>query len=183
MDFLPGGDYLLRVVPWVIGVSVLFILLFLSMKIWRAVFGSKVRSIGFETGMKFQDLDTMRKKGLLSEEEYQRARHSLARHETERTANEREMARTAQLMQEVAVNPEAARKFLTDEPATAPTAGAMPRAPQPAMNNPRVVQARNAARTAPPEATTLNKPRDIDLLLEKGAITQEEYDRLRKFFE
>lgn len=216
LDFgIPGGDLIARMLPWVIGATVAFIALFLTLKIWRAFFSRKVQSIGVETGMRFQDIDSLRRKGLISEEEYKKIRRSLASQESERDTDEREAERTQALMREVAVNPDAARKFLTPEqlaeaqgssrPAPPAASGAPPDEPYPpaavpaSMNNPRVVRARNeyraqtaagagapaAASSAPNSATPApaGKPRDIDVLLAKGAITQEEYDRLRQFFD
>jgi hypothetical protein len=182
MDFgFAGADKIAQMLPWVFGATGLFILLFISLKVWRALFGKKVKSIGLEAGMKFQDIDTLRTKGLVSDEEYRNIRHALAKREMERTVTDREAELDRQLLQEVAVNPDAARKFLVSAEATAKPGAP----PPPAMNNPRVVQARKAAQTlsAEGEEKSQSAPRDIDVLLAKGAITQEEYARLKKFFE
>src|SRR5262245_33308331 len=120
MDFLPTGfdkvfGKLGSSLPWLIVATLILIFLIILMFLWRAISKNKRRLGGFESAMKFQDLDAMRKKGLLTDEEYKNVRQSLAKRELERGSTEANAERTRKLMMEVAVNPEAARKFLTPE--------------------------------------------------------------------
>lgn len=254
-----------ELLPFVVGGFVLLILWFISIKFWRAIFGRRVKSVAVEAGIQFGDIEAMRKRGLISDEEYKVIRRTMAERASERMAEEQRQSEERRIFAEAQVDPDAARKLLADAPGTpktpplaqaSPRAQAPPRvaptpapppqpqpvqparpasrfsdldlapsasaqaspppapppaepewptelgmmtvsgapaapapdsaAPTPSMNNPRVVRARNEARAAEAEAQgseAAQKRRDIDVLLDKGAISREEYDRLRKFFE
>lgn len=195
-----GIDLYYRVIPWaVLGTAALIVLL-VFWKIWKRMVTKKVQSIGDGSAMSMMDVDRLRKKGLVSEEEHRRIRSALASREVERTRKKQRQEQERMLLSQVEQNPLAAYQLLElDQQAPAPPAArprpVSPSAPPsaeegkarqdaspPAMNMPRVVQARNEALT-PQAPGVSSKPRDIDMLLEKGAITPEEYQRLKKFFE
>ena len=210
---IEGIDSYYRLIPWaLLGTSAL-IALMIFWKIWKRTVSRKVRSIEDGSAMSMMDVDTLRKRGLISEEEYRRIRSTLASREVERTQKRQRQVKEQMLLSQVEKNPLAAYQLLDldgpaapeppapqSRPAASPNPASAPSPveprPRPAasappsMNMPRVVQARNEARRAQAGSTSPNapqeasaKPRDLDLLLEKGAITPEEYQRLKKFFE
>ncbi len=150
---------------------------------------SRRGSSGLPGSMSFMDVEQMRKKGLISEQEYKHIRSKLAQRELERSKDQERIEKERGIIAQVEQNPALAHTLLTHEELEKvrareaqkgmqrPGGQAQPAA-APSMNMPRVAQARMEETTEGEK-----KKREIDILLEKGAITRDEYDRLKKFFE
>ena len=248
-----SSHYFLDIMPWVLGVTISLMVLFIFWKFWRKVSDRKVRRTGQISGMQFQDIDRMKKQGVISEEEYRSIRRAMANREVQGMAERKKLEEEQQILERAEINPDALRQLLTPEQlaqADHPQAAAQPRAtheparvepiartpatstqlsaaptrppgaapaqpvarqpatpprppgtakpkaqpqPQPSMNMPRVVQARQhpaqaqSQSKAQPKAKSPAQPKakpkgELELLLEKGAISPEEYKRLKKFF-
>lgn len=229
MDFL-GSTYLLDIMPWAIGVTVAFLLLFVFLKMWRRIVTKKVRRMGGVSGMQMQDADALKKKGLITPEEHRKIRQAMANREMERMSAQRRDEHERDILAQAEINPDAVVGLLTPEelqegrarkaaaksrevrsapespttqaPARRPARSETPdrtrplpqaakTPPEPAMNMPRVVQSRRKAvgpeqgkPAAPSEGQPPAKaPGELEVLLEKGAISPEEYQRLKEFFQ
>ena len=101
-------------IPYALGVLAALILLLIFWNIWRSVVNRKVRGIGTGAGMRIQDLDGMRKKGMLTEEEFKQVRRAMANRELKSLEERQRVERERAIFQEMEINPEAARKLLAD---------------------------------------------------------------------
>lgn len=175
--------------------------------IWRRVLPGRNTQQQSVAGMHFTDVERMRKEGLISEEEYRSIKRKVAERTLAQTKAESDVARDRMILEQAAINPDAVRELIdakkaarkAEQEAAAPrqrpaateaTAGdplaglsrepAQGTAPQPSMNNPRVVAEKQ--RAAADRATGGEGNSELDLLFEKGAISREEYERLKSFF-
>ena len=219
-------DFIRPILPYLIAVTavIVLVILILATKGFR-------RKGGRGAELSMLTVDAMKKKGLLTKEEYEQVRKKTAERELERMRGTGAAGtKDLNVMQELVTDPDAVRKLLTPEelavfearqrlnkaeaarqgpkaseilmgtpiqpspvqptPAQpAPAARREPefitdpleqRPPQPAMNMTPVVRANQEAAAA--EAVGEPKLGELELLLAKGAISQEEYARLKQFF-
>lgn len=212
---VPG---MISLLTWSLLMTVGIIALFFMRLYLRSSVNKKVRSIKGSPAMSMMDIDQMRKRGLVNDEEFKSIRHALAEREVHTERRRKQTERERAILAEVEHDPDAARKLLAPElqtahretrvaPAPPPEPQATPAAQRPGRlqasptwpatpagalsgnNNAAARVARPASSAAPePAAAPSNggngdKPGDLDVLLDKGAITLEEYDRLRAFFQ
>jgi uncharacterized protein YutE (UPF0331/DUF86 family) len=182
-----GYEIVYQYLPW-IGLPLLgIVVLMIVRKMYKSSVNRKLRSMGMASGMSMMDIDQMAKKGMISPEEYRRIRHSLARHELDRTQQKLQSERERALIAQAEFDPEAARLLLAqNNPPAKPRPAIKHSAPQTAPGgsspgarlSPPPLGPPIGAPTGPPAGTP---PRDIDILLKKGIITGEEYERMKKF--
>lgn len=214
LDFLP---VMKDILPWVAGVTIGLIVLLILKFFLRSSVSHKVRSIKDGPAMSMMDIDQMRKRGLVSEEEYRAIRHSLAGGEVERERRRLQAEREKTILAQVEKDPEAARLLLQtgqqETPAKpAPKAQPAPQRPQQAQPQPRpqqpqprpqpqaqpgdplagvqpgdplthptrIVQRPAAPQPQPqPALQPKNQTSELDLLLQQGVISPEQYQRLK----
>jgi uncharacterized membrane protein len=192
-----AGDILAQYLPYVIAALVIFILLVIFLMIYKPFARNKMKHIR-PSGMTMGDIEKMRKEGLVSEEEYRKIRRKMSEREVGEVRAKANTEMQKALLDQAKVDPEAARQLWTPEElaqieARQAAAGTKPAAPaqssrerptlrpvEPSMNMPRVAQERRRAE-APNQAGAPSQPGELDLLLQKGAISPEEYERLKKF--
>ncbi|MCE5228971.1 hypothetical protein LLG95_05165 [bacterium] len=211
---VPGYDYMMRLLPWAMVGTVVGVLLIIVAKIM----GKSVERRSREpfTGMTVQDIDKMRRDGVISEEEYKKIRHKAAERELESMRQQNEAEQDRLILAEVELNPDAARKLLKPEQFAQqiPAPIKPPAAQQPdisafdwgdplATAEPPDAVARASARddqpVSPEAKSTVTHPQpgkirippphlepkkeepagELELLLQKGAITREDYDRFK----
>ncbi|MEN6626430.1 MAG: hypothetical protein ABFD69_09405 [Candidatus Sumerlaeia bacterium] len=217
---VPGIDYLTQWIPYVIGAVVLVIAFTV---LWGPIVKRNVRQQTF-TGITVQDIDKMRREGLISEDEYKLIKHKAAERELDSMRQQTNADRERQILAEAVINPEAARKLLPpdaapetkprplQQPAPAPPAPAAPEsapAPQatsdlfnwgdplagidivkeaPAPPDGGVTRPHPGKIKVPPpqgfapapQAAPAPEPAgELEILLQKGAITREDYERLK----
>lgn len=193
-DFMPPA--VMNYVPWGIGLTLALAGLFVARLIFRSLINRRVRSIKDAPAMSMMDIETMRKRGLVDETEFRAIRRALAESEIAKERRRLQAERDKFILAQIETDPEAARLLLPPE---LQGAGGEP---QPAAAPARQAAARSmisaaavATRAIPPAAPPQKKPQsaplaapprrlgELDVLLEKGAITLEEYDRLRAFMD
>ncbi len=175
-------DQYMGMFPWVVGVTALLIVLFIFAKFWKAAVSHKVSNQTF-LGMTVQDIDKMRRDGVISEAEYKTIRHKAAERELESSRHKDEAERERIILAEAEIDPDAARKLLKPEQirkssAPAPAAAQPPAEPvtTAGWGDPLAGLAGPESGVAPPPA---EPPGELELLLEKGAITREDYERFK----
>lgn len=206
MENLSNSFY--EYLPWVLGGGAAIFVLLIILRIWIGMASRKVKKRGIPPGMSMMDADKMRQKGTITEEEYRKIRSALAHHELQAERDRERIEREREILARLETNPELARELIQPVPdgrravserkATAQASGpvgAGSSAPPPAqsapprttgpssMTPPRPVQPRPKAPAPNLDGDAPFKPRDIDILFEKGAISFEEYQRLKKFVE
>jgi len=194
---LIGNQGFLENLPYVILVTVALIGLLIFRVVWKSMVTRKVRRLGLDSGMSMMEIDRMRKKGIIDETEYRRIRSALAHHEVARNEDQQRIAKERAIIAQIEANPELARELIEPRPGERPRPplnSAPPSPPQPgrpgALAEPSYPVGDPGqwpdplARTPPPQAPAPpSKPSDLDLLLAKGAISKEEYARLKKLTE
>ena len=160
-------EYVTDMLPWVVGATAVFLVLFIFVKIWKAAVSNKVKSIGTQAGMTMQDIDSMKGRGLISEEEQRRIRQTMARRILEEGREARRAQQEQEILLEAQIDPDAVRKLVDRPPSDEQLAPPRPQAP---------------AASELSEPTPSAQPRklgQLEVLLEKGAISLEEYERLK----
>lgn len=185
-SFLPPA--VAMYLPYGIALTLALIALFLVRLVIRSMINKRVRSIRGAPAMSMMDIDKMVKKGLLSEAETRALRHSLAQSEVDKERRRQQSEREKILLAQVAVDPEAARLLLNNDSVTdrkaRPVLAAPANATTPAGTTaPRPSPAAAPAKPAANAPAAVGHPTDLDILLEKGAISREEYERLKSFFQ
>lgn len=185
-----GYEVVLQYVPWLAVPAIALVVLLIVRKMVRRSVNRNVRAQGIMSGMSMMDLDQMRRQGQLSDEEYKRVRQTLARKELERSRQRAQSGDPRDILAQIELNPDSARQFITPEPDPVATKPPAPAPPEEAADDlvlefptaapPQAARPKPASAPRPAQA---NPPRDIDILLKKGIISREEYDRLRKFVE
>lgn len=198
-DFMP--EAVLNYLPYGIGLTVALVGLFILRLIFRSIINRRVRAIKDDPAMSMMDIDRMRKRGLVDETEYRAIRRALAESEIDKERRRQQAERDKLILAQVEHDPEAAKLLLSPEyqsppaappphPVAAPAVKGL--APRPALaatgapRSPRSAPQPVSAVPAPQAQPSAAPPRrlsDLDVLLEKGAITLEEYDRLRAFMD
>lgn len=216
-EFL-GVDYvnMMRWMPWIIGACVAVLAVAL---LWGPIMKRNVQRQTF-SGMTVQDIEKMRKDGLISEDEYKKIKHKTAERDLDSMRHETDAEREKQILAEAEFNPDAARKLLTPEvlaeakqrspiikpaePAPAPQPApiaAKPAAAKPTSDvfnwgdplsgagehaQPKETPAPAVGVTHPaPGKIRIPPPQpaqpigELEILLQKGAISREDYERLK----
>lgn len=203
-------DNTMGMFPWVAGASAVFVILFIFAKVWKATVSHKVANQTF-TGMTVQDIDKMRRDGIISEAEYKTIRHKAAERELESLRHKEEAERERLILSEAAINPDAARKLLKPEqiqkppvaePRIDPVApqaqqqekpykmfdwgdplASVDESPTPAASAQHSASITHPQpgkiRVPPPQAEKTAASGELELLLEKGVITREDYERFK----
>lgn len=182
-DLAPG---MVNLFVWALSVTLglagLFIVrLYMRAKLKKEMMAREAMS------MSMMDIDTMRKRGLVSEAEYKAIRHALAEREVDKERRRKQAERERAILAQVESDPDAARQLLNTPPAEAPAhkgavangaaAGRLgnlefPNQPQPQLQSQRPAapqhqqqpQARPSAKPAPA------RPAMDDLELEQARI-------------
>ena len=195
MDNLPSAfSYLLGDFPdialWIIGFPVLALLLIFGRLALRSLVNRRVKATS-TSSMGFGDLDEMRRTGLISDEEYKTMRSSIAHRAVDKHEAKDDGMGTEQMLAAIQADPSVAKAMITpgSQRARGPAAGAGREAGEAPPVSPELPASVPAgARQAQPadsedrikESGILNSgdPRELDDLLAKELISQEEYDRL-----
>jgi uncharacterized membrane protein len=184
---------------WAASVPVLVVLFFFARLVIRSLVNKRVHSIEtFTSGL--LDLDSMRRKGMISEEEYKTMRKRVAERQLQQLNEQTASRNTMQVLTAIERNPSLAGKLLPEVAQAAGTRGAgenrelpstppspeapLLRKPPPSradvlpgdpLSDPRFVE-----QAAPPRGGHRRKrpPLDLDSMLAKGLISKEEYERL-----
>ena len=129
-----------------------------------------------------QDVDALARRGVLTPDERRRVMQAVARREMTREENAKHAGDDRELMSLLQSDPEAARDLLAKRerqstPKTPPlTPSPTNKTPGPSSPTPRKDAPKSREGAAP-------KSRELDILLEKGAISREDYDRLTRALE
>jgi uncharacterized membrane protein len=204
-----GGfsQYLVEFMPYIIGSAVLIIAFIVFLNLYKPFARNKIKNIK-TSGMTFMDIEQMRKAGLLSEEEYRNVRRKVGERELADARRKATLEEQAAILERARLDPDAARELLTPaelaiaqarraaaEAGEAEPAGAarppkleperpVLRPPRPSMKMPRVLEERRLAQAenqSAPASGEARKAGELEILLKKGAISREEYDRLKKY--
>jgi hypothetical protein len=154
------------------------LLLVVIQKAIRYVSQSRVRSIHREFGMRKEDLDRMTRTGLLSEEERKKIQQAIVRSLSEESRE----AISRQLEDKLALQGLPPPNASTGDPPAGPGEKAAPDPPAP-PGSPPPPAPRHPLPTprAPSPGRPARRPTiDLEALLEKGLITPEEYEQLKK---
>lgn len=99
---------------WVMIVTGAVLVLFVIVLLWNRLAGNKRDSA---PGIDFGQIDRVRDKAGLSEAEYKAIRQSIARRELERQSDQSRIEQERAILEQAALNPEAARQLLEGQPA------------------------------------------------------------------
>jgi len=130
-DFIPSYSEALSRFPaagdilfWAILIPPMVILLFFGRFALRALVNKRVKGVGVP-GMSFGGIDQMKKKGMITEEEYKQIRRKLALRELERVQESEAGAEAGQMLRAIEVDPSLAKSLLppSSEVARAAMAG------------------------------------------------------------
>ncbi len=116
----------------------LIVILFLLRLLIRSAVNKRVKSIHAD-GMGFMDVEQMRKKGLITEEEYKGVRKRLAERQLKQMKEQEESKKTVELLHAVEMNPELARTLIPIESKPNPPSlqsAAIKSPPSPSSSNP-----------------------------------------------
>ncbi len=154
------------------------LLLVVIQKAIRYVAQTRVRSIHREFGMRKEDLDRMTRTGLLTEEERKRIQQAIVRSLSEESRE----AISRQLEDKLALQGLLPPEKPAGEPPAGPgqSAAAEPPAPPAPPSAPASRQSPPAPRAPSPARPERRTTIDLEALLERGLITPEEYEQLKR---
>ncbi len=196
-DFLGLPPDVMEMLPLLLLATVAAFFIIIFIKIYAPFAARQVQNRQGVAGISMQDIERMRREGLISEDEFKQVRRKAAQRELEAGQKRQQIDLDRQILAEVEINPEAARKLLAPQQLTEaqPRDEAIPPTQPAAGPSSEPAKHPRPGRLRVPPPPDLPAPaeevdeipdksagkRDLDLLFEKGAISRAEYERLSKF--